>query len=134
MQSLRLNSTIVTLNACTTGLNHVASGDELLGLPRAFLYAGAATIVCSLHEVDDVAAYILMARFFEYLGCGMSPSLALHHAQLSLRTLSLDEAAILLSHGLGGDEQSAREMLDTYGVTPFAHARYWAPFMVIGKP
>ncbi len=70
MHSLHLNAALVTLNACTSGLSHVASGDELLGLPRAFLYAGASTIVCTLHEVDDVAAYTLMVYFYENLAPG----------------------------------------------------------------
>jgi len=56
MRSLTLSGALVTLNACTSGLSHLASGDELLGLPRAFLYAGARTIICTLHEIDDIAA------------------------------------------------------------------------------
>ncbi len=134
MKSLRLDAALVTLNACTTGFSHVASGDELLGLPRAFLYAGAATIICSLHAVDDLAAYVLMLQFFEHLARGLSPGLALQHAQLRLRTLARDEVGILLRHGSKINKWATRKMLRRYDDIPFAEPRYWAPFMVIGKP
>lgn len=134
MRRLQLNSTLVTLNACTTGLSHVASGDELLGLPRAFLYAGEATIVCSLHEVDDLAAFVLMYGFFMHLAHGFSPAVALHHAQLWLKKLHRDEVAALLQREVGETEDAAHNLLNNYDTIPFEKFRFWAPFIVIGKP
>lgn len=134
MHSLNLNAALVTLNACTSGLSHVASGDELLGLPRAFLYAGASTIVCALHEVDDVAAYTLMVYFHENLAHGQAPAMALHQAQLLLRTQHRDEVEALIQRMFDEGTRAMLPALADYDPIPFAHPRYWAPFIIIGKP
>src|SRR3712207_1055679 len=49
---LDLRADLVTLSACTSGLSHVVPGDELLGLQRAFLYAGVPSVVCTLWEAN----------------------------------------------------------------------------------
>ncbi|MCK5923809.1 MAG: CHAT domain-containing protein, partial [Methylococcales bacterium] len=51
--NLRLQASLVTLSACQTGRYVVGGGDELLGLSRAFLYAGTASLVLSLWQVND---------------------------------------------------------------------------------
>jgi CHAT domain-containing protein len=134
MHNLNFSAALVTLNACTSGLSHVTSGDELLGLPRAFLYAGASTIICALHEVDDLAAYILMVYFYENLAHGESPATALHQAQLSLQIQARDEVEALLQRMFNEDERAMLPSLVDYDSAPFAHPRYWAPFIIIGKP
>src|SRR5205085_2399619 len=50
LRELVLNADLVTLSACMSGLSQVMSGDELMGLQRAFLYAGASAVVCTLWE------------------------------------------------------------------------------------
>ncbi|SDH91922.1 CHAT domain-containing protein [Propionivibrio dicarboxylicus] len=67
LYSMRLNADLVTLSACETGLGKVASGDDVVGLTRGFLYAGASTIVASLWQVDDQSTAFLMMRFYENL-------------------------------------------------------------------
>jgi CHAT domain-containing protein len=134
MSTMNVRAALVTLNACTSGLSHVASGDELLGLPRAFLYAGASTIVCTLHEVDDLAAYILMVYFYENLALGQTPARALHEAQLLLRTQRRDEVEAVIQSVFNEDERAKLPDLAEYDDIPFAHPRYWAPFIIIGKP
>jgi len=81
---MRLESDLVTLSACETGLGKVASGDDVVGLTRGFLYAGAATIVASLWKVDDRATAELMRRFYDNLG-RMDKLEALRQAQLETR-------------------------------------------------
>lgn len=137
MRSLKLRNALVTLNACTSGLSHVASGDELLGLPRAFLLAGAATIICALHQIDDLAAYILMVAFYEHLALGVPPAEAIHQAQLSLSRADRQTIAALITRTLGADGLTLLATfpaVDGYEQRPFAHPRYWASFMLIGKP
>ncbi|NJN19215.1 MAG: CHAT domain-containing protein [Oscillochloris sp.] len=134
MASLNLPGSLVTINACASGLSRVTSGDELLGLPRAFLYAGAATIICTLHQIDDLAAYTLMVCFAENLALGATPSEALRSAQLQLRAANRAEIAGRLAHSLVGDERVSSVMLESYDEIPFAHPRYWAPFILIGQP
>jgi CHAT domain-containing protein len=65
LYSMQLGVKLVTLSACETGLSKVANGDELVGLTRGFLYAGASTIVASLWKVDDLATSYLMIRFYQ---------------------------------------------------------------------
>ncbi|MGQ9927845.1 MAG: CHAT domain-containing protein [Chloroflexaceae bacterium] len=134
MGGLQLRDTLVTLNACTSGLSQVASGDELLGLPRAFLYAGAATIVCALHEIDDIAAYVLMVLFYANLAAGVAPARAIQQAQLSLRDLDRDTVMALLRRS-GAAIPRVLAALEGYDdPRPFAHPRFWAAFMLVGKP
>ena len=67
LYSLTLNADLVTLSACETGLGRIASGDDVVGLTRGFLYAGAGSIVASLWKVDDLATSTLMKSFYESL-------------------------------------------------------------------
>ena len=67
LYSLKLNAELVTLSACQTALGEVASGDDVVGFSRAFLYAGAESIISSLWEVDDQATNKLMQSFYKNL-------------------------------------------------------------------
>ncbi len=62
--ALNLNADIVVMSACQTGLGKVTSGDEVLGLNRAFLYSGAHSLVSTLWRVDDLGSAVLMKHFY----------------------------------------------------------------------
>ncbi len=100
--NLDLDGALVTLSACETGRSAILAGDELIGLSRGFLYAGAATLVQSLWRVEDESTARLMARFYESIRDGVPPAAGLRSAQLALLA--------------DGD----------------AHPYLWAPFQVIG--
>ena len=75
---------LVTLSGCETGLALSGGGDEQLGLGRAFLAAGAPSLVMSLWPVEDNATNELMQLFYQYLLKGDSKAQALRAAQCSL--------------------------------------------------
>jgi CHAT domain-containing protein len=65
--SLNLKAGMVVLSACETGLGKLSNGDELVGLTRAFIYAGTPSIVTTLWKVNDRASYELMKEFYGHL-------------------------------------------------------------------
>lgn len=79
--NLDLPGGLVTLSACETGLNAIAPGDELIGLARGFLSAGAASLLVSLWTVDDESTAMLMTSFYARLCAGDGPAAALRRAQ-----------------------------------------------------
>ena len=94
---LRLKADLVTLSACQTGLRKVLSCEGVIGLTRAFLYAGASSVLVSLWNVNDVATAELMKRFYLGLINGLSKDEALRQAKLSLiRQSEVLETSLLL--------------------------------------
>jgi CHAT domain-containing protein len=75
---------LITLSGCETGLALSGGGDEQLGLGRAFLAAGADSLVMSLWQVEDNATSELMQYFYQHLLNGESKVQALRAAQCSL--------------------------------------------------
>lgn len=102
--NLKLNADMVVLSACETGLGKEVRGEGMVGLTRAFLYAGAQAVVVSLWKVADVSTAELMVRFYRHLKAGMSKAEALRRAKLGL----LEEGRIV-------------------------HPFHWAPFILVGK-
>jgi CHAT domain-containing protein/tetratricopeptide (TPR) repeat protein len=85
LYQMRLNSKLVTLSGCATGMNFVAAGDELLGLQRGLFCAGATTLLLSLWDVHDQSTSQLMQLFYRgYMQTGDMPR-ALQHAMQELR-------------------------------------------------
>ncbi|HSK86249.1 MAG TPA: CHAT domain-containing protein [Rubrobacter sp.] len=82
---LDLEGALVTLSACESGRNEVYAGDELMGLTRAFLGAGATTLVASLWLVQDETTAELMENWYEHLSEGVGRATALRNAQLALK-------------------------------------------------
>jgi CHAT domain-containing protein len=82
---LDLTGALVTLSACESGRSRVVIGDEIVGLIRAFLGAGAATLVVSQWLVQDEAAALLMATWYEQLKASSDKAAALRAAQLATK-------------------------------------------------
>ncbi len=80
-ESVRINADLVTLSACETGLGKEMGGEGLIGLTRAFQYAGAKTVLPTLWSVPDESTAILMENFYTYLKQGKSKAEALKTAQ-----------------------------------------------------
>jgi CHAT domain-containing protein len=81
---LPLNADLVVLSGCSTGLGQ-PSGDGIIGLGRAFIYAGTPVVVVSQWDVNDRATAFLMDQFYSSLRGGRGPASALRAAQLATR-------------------------------------------------
>ncbi len=71
---LRLAADLVTLSGCSTGVSYVSGGDELVGLSRGLLHAGAACVQLSLWDVDDDSTTVYMSAFYEHYARGVPPA------------------------------------------------------------
>ena len=98
------NANLVTMSACSTALSKIDSGDDLVGLSRAFFYAGSPSIIATLWEIEDESTSILMNEFYRnWIIKGMKKSQALSTSQRKLKS-----------------------------IPKFNHPMFWAPFTLIG--
>ena len=86
LYQLKLPVELITLSGCSTGLNVVAAGDELVGLARGLLHAGAQSLILSLWDVHDRSTAEFMAAFYRLLQQGKTKAVALRAAIIELRT------------------------------------------------
>jgi CHAT domain-containing protein len=82
MEDLHLDADLVTLSACDSALGRDAGGEGLIGLTRAFQYAGARSVLAALWGVADPSTAVFMSRFYENLRTGLSLDQALRKAQI----------------------------------------------------
>jgi len=106
---LQMSADLVTLSACQTALgsgyfSEAPPGDDLVGLTRAFLFAGSPSVLATLWEVDDRSTLELMRAFYGGLR-GANKAAALAGAQRKLRN----------------------------GNGRYRHPYYWAPFVLVGR-
>jgi CHAT domain-containing protein/Tfp pilus assembly protein PilF len=105
--SLKLNADLVVLSACETGIGKINTGEGILGLSRAFIYAGADNLIVSLWKVDDRATSELMTSFYQ---THLEPKQRMPFAE-ALRAAKL---------AMIGSEQ-------------FSMPYYWSSFVLIGQ-
>jgi CHAT domain-containing protein/Tfp pilus assembly protein PilF len=139
LASWRLDADLVTLSACQTGLGRHQAGEGFVGFAQALFVAGARSLVLSQWSVDDEATALLMVRFYqnllgkrEGLKAPLAKAEALDEARQWLRELPLEEATAAieaLPRGKLVPKPKGRKE-----VKPFAHAYYWAGFVLVGDP
>lgn len=106
VMDLELDSDLVVLSACETGRGRMSAGEGIIGLSRAFLIAGARSLVVSQWPVSDISTAQLMQGFYERLVKGNKTAAALRQAKLKM---------------LNGGKETR-------------HPYYWAPFISIAAP
>jgi CHAT domain-containing protein len=102
---LKLDCDLVVLSACQTGRGQLVSGEGIVGLTRAFLYAGSRSVAVSLWNVSDLSTARFMQSFYRHLATGTGAVAALRQAKL--------------------------EMIEPGKAT--RHPYYWAPFVLVGN-
>ena len=103
MQAVRLRARLVVLSCCHSGRGEIKEAEGVVGFARAFLCAGARSVLVSLWAIDDEATMEFMKHFYQHLAHGKSASVALQQAVKSLR-----------------ESEQFREL------------KYWAPFVLVG--
>ncbi|XP_044165638.1 tetratricopeptide repeat protein 28-like [Acropora millepora] len=103
VQVANLRARLVVLSCCHSGRGRIMKGEGVVGIARAFLAAGARSVLVTLWAIDDEATMVFMRRFYQYLKEGKTASAAIH---LSIKSLRESEK--------------------------FSEMRYWAPFQLIG--
>jgi CHAT domain-containing protein/tetratricopeptide (TPR) repeat protein len=86
-----LDTELVVLSACETGLGSIQAGEGVFGFQRAFTIAGAKTLVMSLWKVPDNATKILMEKFYQFVLDGMPRFEALCKAKMAVKQQLIDE-------------------------------------------
>jgi CHAT domain-containing protein len=149
LMGLHMHADLVVLSACRTGQGATTPGDDVLGLTRALLSAGARAALVSLWPVDDVATSLLMGAFYRELQQGQPPRAALQLAQHYLRTLRPEDIArerLELAQRLQDAATQQRDMAPAAELaarnlgaqptalraTDYQHPYFWAPFMLVG--
>ena len=64
---MSIESSLVVLSACETAIGKISTGDELISINRAFLYAGASSVISTLWKVSDESTYLFMDDFYTHL-------------------------------------------------------------------
>lgn len=107
LYNLKLNSDLVVLSACETGLGRISKGEGIIGLTRALLYAGTKNIIVSLWQVNDKSTSDLMKVFYKIL---------LESNGHSNYSLALRKAKLDMIRG-----------------KYYAHPLFWSTFILIGN-
>src|SRR6185436_19141127 len=115
-EQVRLDADLVVLSACESGLGKEMGGEGLIGLTRAFQYAGARSVLASLWKISDRITAELMVRFYKHLKDGMAKDEALRAAQMELI-----QGPVRVKNEKGEEEE-------TDASAPY----YWAAFQIYG--
>jgi CHAT domain-containing protein len=108
--NLKLRSDLVTLSACETARGKISKGEGVIGLSRAFIYAGAKNLIISLWKVSDVSTTAEMTYFYSHL----------------LKEYPKLDRNIRFSEAL------RRAKLDMIN-SKYSHPYFWSPFILIGR-
>jgi CHAT domain-containing protein len=139
LDAWRLDTDLVVLSACQSGLGRYEAGEGYVGFAQALFLAGARSLVLSQWSVDDEATALLMVRFYQNLlgkRAGLKGPLpkaqALAEAKGWLRNLSPKEAKTAVASLPRGSLKAPGKAPG--GARPYAHPYYWAGFILVGDP
>ena len=122
---LKLNADAVVLSACKTALGKEIAGEGIVGLSRAFMLAGAKSVIVSLWSVESNSTAVLMKSFYSHLKLGKSKEDALKLAKQELKSQSLASTDLSRGVTIAGRDKKIQ--------TGASHPFFWAPFILIGE-
>jgi len=123
---MNINSDMVVLSACNTGLGKMVGGEGMLGMQRSFFYAGTSTVVVSLWNVYDRSTASFMNEFYKSL---LQQDKSRGWIDGALRWIGWEQ-----SIPFGAKAKAMREAkLKMIKHPLFNHPVYWAPFIVVGR-
>jgi pentatricopeptide repeat protein len=130
VMGLNLSADMVALSACKTGLGEGIGGEGIIGLTRAFMYAGSPSVVVSLWSVDSKATTDFMTVMYRYLKAGKNKDEAIKLARTDIRNEKYQhdtERAVEMVKVPEGATQKSINVADT------SHPYFWAPFVLVGE-
>ena len=120
---------LVTLSACQAGLGETVRGEGMAGLTRAFLHAGAPSVLVSLWSVNELTTAHLMKEFYTRLREGLSKAEALRGARSAMAGKKTDLGPLERGGGKADAPPAKSDRrLDA------SHPFYWAAFVLAGSP
>ena len=123
----------IAMGACESGRGRTLLSAEYVGLPLAFLSAGARCVVGSLWQLNQIASAILLAYYLTRLHQpDATPAIALTEAQRRILHLSQDETIAWFQAYLPDRAAVFTPFIRKMGENPFAHPYYWAWLMLTG--
>lgn len=123
-EQLRIGADLVTLSACDTGIGTDGGGEGLIGLTRAFHYAGAKSVLASLWSVSDRSTERLMTGLYNRLRDGATIDEALRQSQLEL----------IHHEPASGFKAALRRLTGDATRSSLSHPFHWAAFQLSGDP
>ncbi|MFK7914538.1 MAG: CHAT domain-containing protein, partial [Pseudomonadales bacterium] len=125
MQDLRLDARLAVLSACDSAVGPLYAGEGLIGLSKAFAYAGADQVLATLWPVMDAVSADVMRRFYQTLALGIPTAQALQTAQLQALRGQLE----------ANDTTSYWQRLRSWWrqrvpANDTSHPYYWAPYVL----
>lgn len=130
VMGLNLSADMVVLSACKTGLGEDIGGEGIVGLTRAFMYAGSPSVVVSLWSVESKTTTDFMIAMYRYLEEGKDKAEAVRLARMDIRKKKYRTDT---ERGVGGIMASERMEQKSNRVIDTSHPYFWSPFILVGE-
>ena len=122
---LEIRAGLVTLSACSSGVSKISRGDELVGMTRAWLYAGSPSVIASLWDVAEGSTASLMTEFYtSWHGTGYS----------KIRALQMSQLQWLHQRRTARKKRRPNDPEADVGWQQDWHPYFWSPFTLNGDP